>query len=384
MSTEIARVEFTQDQVALIKRTICVGATDDELALFLQQCRRTALDPFAKQIYGIKRKGKLTIQVGIDGFRLNAARSGLYDGQDGPFWCGPDGIWRDSWLAKGPPAAAKVIAYRQGVARGFVGVARFDEYAQMYDGALSDMWGRMGANMIAKCAEALALRKAFPQELSGLYAPEEMDQDESESEPAPQVKQLPAPKGDPYENTRARLRGAHSLADLGAVWNALPTDVQRACLADKDARKAELSKPPTPQHPETKSAIPEGEQSSDPTTPATSFPAPPAATPSAKVAGAPDVATSTPEPRTMPAAERRTGPPSFALSKEKLARVEAISRALDALDLVYGQVRDRTTPEAAAIADACGLPMIPLPRLAQLDDAALDRLRAHVERAGAA
>jgi phage recombination protein Bet len=172
-STTVAeRGEMTHDQIDLIKRTIAVGSTNDELALFIQQCQRTGLDPFTRQIYAIKRQGKMTVQVSIDGFRLIAERTGKYAGQTAPQWCGQDGVWMDVWLSEKAPAAARIGVMRHDFQQPAYGIATFREYSQQS----SPMWGKMPATMLAKCAEALALRKAFPQELSGLYTTDEMSQ----------------------------------------------------------------------------------------------------------------------------------------------------------------------------------------------------------------
>ncbi len=170
--TEIAtRREYAPDQVQLIKRMIAPNANNDELALFVQVCQRTGLDPFARQIYCIHRGGKMGIQTSIDGFRLIAERTGHYAGQLGPFWCGEDGVWQDVWLANKPPSASRVGVLRNDFKEPCWAVANYSFYAQS-----GPMWQKGGAHMLAKCAESLALRKAFPQELSGLYTGDEMDQ----------------------------------------------------------------------------------------------------------------------------------------------------------------------------------------------------------------
>ncbi len=173
----------TQDskQIQIIKDNYAKGATNEELQLFLYQCERTGLSPIARQIYLIGRHDRKenrtirTVQISIDGARLIAERSGKYAGQLGPWWCGSDGVWVDVWLKKEAPAAAKIGILRSDFKEPLYAVANFEAY-----NAQGPMWQKMPALMIAKCAEMLGLRRAFAQEVSGLYSTEEMDHIDNE------------------------------------------------------------------------------------------------------------------------------------------------------------------------------------------------------------
>jgi phage recombination protein Bet len=180
---ESAVRQFSEKEVALLKRTICQGATDEELSMFIQNCKRYGLDPFTGQIHAVKRwdsnagREVLNVQVGIDGFRLIADRTGKWNGTIGPYWCGQDGEWTEPWLSDGYPAAAKVGVLRSDFSEPRWGIARWGAYvATKKGGDPNYMWRKMPAHMLAKCAEALALRSAFPNDLSGLYTDAEMDQ----------------------------------------------------------------------------------------------------------------------------------------------------------------------------------------------------------------
>jgi len=162
-------LKLTDQDAALLRRTVTAQLSDDEHALFIRACSRSGLDPFARQIYFIREAGKLVIEATIDGMRLAAERTGNYAGQLGPDWCGPDGIWKDVWTGTQPPHAARIGILRKEFSEPIWGKCLFSELDQG-----SEFWQRMPANQLAKCAEAAGFRKAFPNQFSGLYTPEEL------------------------------------------------------------------------------------------------------------------------------------------------------------------------------------------------------------------
>lgn len=172
---------FDENKIKLLKNTICKGATDDEFQLFLHACERARLDPFMKQIHAIfrnvknKETGKwermMTIQTSVDGFRLIAERTGNYSpGREPTYLYDEKGILQ---------AATAYVKKRtsDGMWHEVAATAFFEEYAQKdKDGQPTHFWSKMKHNQLAKCAESLALRKAFPADLSGIYTNEEMEQ----------------------------------------------------------------------------------------------------------------------------------------------------------------------------------------------------------------
>jgi len=183
---ENQHIKYIDDNLQMIQNQNKLN--NDDLKNFAIQCKRTGLDPITRQIYAIPMQGRLNIMASIDGLRLIAERSGLYEGQTAPQWCGPDGKWLDVWLKKEPPSACKVGVHKNRFKEPLIAIAIFDEYAKKTNGKLDFMWAKMPALMIAKVAESLALRKAFPNEMSGIYSTEEMDQAVNQDQAPPQEK----------------------------------------------------------------------------------------------------------------------------------------------------------------------------------------------------
>jgi len=171
MSALTKATHFSPEQITLIKTHLMASGKDSpppsdaDLQLYGMVCQRLELDPFSKQIYAIQRKGKWTFQISIDGLRAIADRTGQYAGSDEPLF--DEGLTQFECEAAGRaiPTVCKVTVYKivQGHKCSFVGVAKYSEYVQAYNGKASEMWAKMPYTMMAKCAESQALRKAFPQ-----------------------------------------------------------------------------------------------------------------------------------------------------------------------------------------------------------------------------
>jgi phage recombination protein Bet len=168
-------LKWTASEIRLILNSVARDDSVAEICFFLTVADRQRLDPLLRQIYYVKRKANEpgTIQVGIDGYRLIADRTGKYAGSDDPEF-GPEvtvnGVTGPEW------ARVTVWKFVQGVRCPFTATAYLAEYAQGY------MYRSRPRGMTGKCAEALALRKAFPAELSGIYTKEEMpDHDDAVS-----------------------------------------------------------------------------------------------------------------------------------------------------------------------------------------------------------
>lgn len=226
MSTDIERASdltiahdqtrFTDVQIETLLRHMGVkNAPRADIDVFFHRCKTTGLDPFSGQIHMIGRNTRqpdgtyvetFTIQTGIDGYRLTARRAANRARHQmsisSPEWCDENGTWRPVWSHRrwGYPLAARVTVTRDGQA--YTAVANFDEYVQTRAGGQPNrMWATMPAGQIGKCAEALALRKAFPQDLSDLYVAEEMEQ---------------ADNAAPVPNPRPELNEARPRLDVSA------------------------------------------------------------------------------------------------------------------------------------------------------------------------
>lgn len=253
---DAAPLVFTEEQRRMIRDSFANGASDAEFAVLMEIAKARRLNPLLRQVHFVSRwdsqKGRevWATQVSIDGLRAVAERTGLYSGQDEPeFEEGPDGS----------PKLCRVKVYRKDWPRPAVGVAYWSEYVQTRKDKATgrqiptSFWQRMPHTMLAKCAESLALRKAFPEDTSGLYTPEEMGQaenDRPEEQPAesprraqvkeqpaaaPSAPQEPTPTSLGVSDLCASIRRCRSGEEVAQRWIDAKDDVRRWSRGEVDA-----------------------------------------------------------------------------------------------------------------------------------------------------
>lgn len=201
------------EQVDLVRRTLAPELNVDELALFIAVADRSGLDVFSRQVYTFKSKGRVCIGIGIDGLRAKADETGCYaPGPEPTFTYGPDGKLESS--------TAHVLKYSHGSWITVSATCYWDEWAQN-----TPNWREKKRHMLSKCAEALALRRAFPRQIGQLGTEREVVAMAAEhpADDAGQViettaEPVPPPTPKPPTEPQARKRRSGSPKNREAAW----------------------------------------------------------------------------------------------------------------------------------------------------------------------
>lgn len=237
---ENGQLVLSSKHLELIKSQIAPTATPQELDLFIMMARRTRLDPLMKQLYFIKYAGKVAYITSIDGYRIIAHRTNDFAGIDEPKF----GI--DPVSKRLSHCTITVYKLVQGVRCGFSATVKFSEYSTNQNN-----WTKMPETMIAKVAEAHALRKAFPNDLQGLYIQDEMDQaGRPSTAPAKmmtrtqwvEIQRLMTQKGFGVEDLKAHVAKAYRLTTMQKVTDVQANEIIAVLQKEKD--KDDFMQPP--------------------------------------------------------------------------------------------------------------------------------------------
>lgn len=181
---QITQFDFSTEQIDVIRNQIARGASDAQMKYFLNVCKSRGLNPILNDIYCVVPKdpnAKMIIMLGIDGLRKIALNSNLCEGYTKQQWCGDDGIFVDVWTKKEKPIAGQIAIYRKGFREPTWGIA----YMDAYFAGDKEQWRKNYLHMIIKVATSMAIKAAFPENTSGFYISEEMDQARNKNEQLP-------------------------------------------------------------------------------------------------------------------------------------------------------------------------------------------------------
>lgn len=184
--------------------------TEQEFEMFITTCQRTGLHPALRQIYCTKFSGRMTIMVGIDGFRTVAQNTGGYAGSDEPIWIDEDGNEFRFWpKKKGNPAACRVTVLKmmQGQIIRTTRTCNWDEFNKAGSNQPNNKWKEMPAHMLAIRAESHALRAAFPNNLRGVEFDEGGSEQQQQQPAAATMRVEPQPAlTEPQQQPQAQVQ----------------------------------------------------------------------------------------------------------------------------------------------------------------------------------
>jgi phage recombination protein Bet len=235
-STGLAMNNQSKEALDLIRKTIAADCDELEFAFFMEVAKQHGLNPFMKQIYPIarwnntkdpktgewKKVKKITHQTSIDGFRAIADDTKQYAGSSAP-------TFSDDLVDGKYPEWCKISVRKiiDGNIFEVGAIAYWNEFKQdFYDKktkltTLGNMWAKMPRHMLAKCTEALALRKAFPSKLGNLYTDDEMAQasntasEPTEPEEPKNITPQSTPKTeDPQPEATPTVENKEQIADI--------------------------------------------------------------------------------------------------------------------------------------------------------------------------
>lgn len=179
-STAISFVDDHGDAITItsddVRMHICPQASAKEVAYFMELCRAQRLNPFLNEAYLVKFQGKpAQIMVAHKALVKRAENHPEYDGMEHGVVVMRDGAVHQEQRGAYYPEAGEVLL------GGWAKVYRKDRRMPIYaERSFKSMnkgqanWKSMPDVMIDKCAQAAAIREAFPDELRGMYVQEEM------------------------------------------------------------------------------------------------------------------------------------------------------------------------------------------------------------------
>lgn len=191
---EVNGVPVEKTLFNVLKETLYPGAKDESIAMVLNYCKARQLDPIKKPVHLVPMSVKTgkkdssgkdiyeyrdVVMPGIGLYRIEADRSGQYAGMTEPEF-GEDVTEQLGSISLTYPKWCKVTVKKK-IGESIVDFTAKEYWKENYatksrnDSTPNAMWEKRSYGQLAKCAEAQALRKAFPDVVGQDYTKEEME-----------------------------------------------------------------------------------------------------------------------------------------------------------------------------------------------------------------